>query len=95
MITITYRLGSAAPLVLAPEQPDGTLPALADLGMELRIHASGQCIALPGAPMSEGYAFDLSALDLPRGLYVTAIWLTDPTGPSHAGDIFLLIEGGC
>ncbi len=39
MTTITYRLGTVGRLVFAPEQPDGSLPDLTDLRLELRVAA--------------------------------------------------------
>lgn len=39
MTTITYRLGTVGQRVFAPEQPDGTLPPLDGLRMEVRVAA--------------------------------------------------------
>lgn len=95
MTTIPYRLGTVGQLVFAPKQPDGTLPDLTDLRMELRVAAQGQCIVLHGTRVAEGFEVDLSELVLTPRLYPASIYFIGPDGPEHSADIFLNIERGC
>lgn len=95
MTTITYRLGTVGRLVFAPEQPDGTLPDLTDLRMELRVAAQGQCIVLQGVQVAGGFEVDLAELDLPPRLYPASVYYIDQSGAQPPGTVYLNIEGGC
>lgn len=95
MTTITYRLGTDGRLVFAPEQPDGTLPDLTDLRMELRVAAQGRCIVLHGAQVAEGFEVDLAELDLPQRLYPASVYYIDQRGAQPPGAVYINIEGGC
>ena len=95
MTEITYVLGAVGQLVFAPKQPDGTMPDLTDLRMELRITAQGQCIVLHGTPVPEGFEVDLSELTLTPRQYPGRLYFIGPSGPGEPDHLFLNIEGGC
>lgn len=100
MTTITWRAGSADPLVFQPLQPDGTPAPLDGLAMQLRVQAGAQCIPLDGVPTGTGdqAGFDVSLMpliDLPPRLYVASEYYDAGNGWRWVADHNLLIEGGC
>lgn len=96
MASLTYRLGTAGHLVIAPEQIDGTKPDTTDMRMELRIPVGRQCLVVRAVDAPEGYEIDLSQLDLAPGIYPdAAIYFIVGQENFHAGSLHLQIEGGC
>lgn len=96
MASIPYRLGTAASLVIAPEQPDGTKPETSDMRMELRVPFKGQCLVLHAEAAPEGFEIDLSQLTLSPGIYPdAAIHFLLGQEDFYFGKLHLNIEGGC
>ncbi|GLK63359.1 hypothetical protein [Paracoccus kondratievae] len=95
MSTITYRLGSSDHLGVRPLQPDGTVPDLTGVSIQLRIDNGGVCIPLDGAADGDALFIDLAGLDMPPRVYRAAIWFDWGDGWDHGGDLLLNVEGGC
>lgn len=95
MTTITLRLGGSEPLVLQPEQEDGTMPDLNGSTMQLRIGAGDACLTIPSTITPDGYEVDLNGLDLPPKLHNASIWIDWGRGWRWQGDMFLNVTEGC
>lgn len=95
MTTITHRIGGSEPIVLQPEQEDGTMPDLTGSAMELRIGTGDACLKIPGTITADGYEVDLNGLDLAPRLHTASIWTDWGNGWRHQGDVFLNVTGGC
>lgn len=102
MATITWRRGSPDPLILQPTQPDGVPIPIEGLTAQLRVRAGGTCIILDGVPQitgrskDDGFAVDLSLLDLPPRAYVASIYYgVSGAAPVWSEDRVLHIMGGC
>ena len=100
MTTITWRRGSADPLVFQPVQTDGTPAPLDGLAMQLRVQAGSACIPLDGVATGEGAdaGFEvslMSLIDLPPRVYRASEYYDAGNGWRWVADHVLNIEGGC
>ena len=100
MSTITWRRGSADPLVFQPVQADGTPAPLDGLAMQLRVQAGSVCIPLDGVATGAGAdaGFEVSLMpliDLPPRVYRASEYYDAGNGWRWVADHALNIEGGC
>lgn len=102
MSTITWRRGSADPLVFQPVQADGTPAPLDGLAMQLRVQAGALCVVLDGVltqtgdPAQDGFDVALGPLaSLPARVYVASEYYDAGNGWRWIADHTLHITGGC
>lgn len=96
MMTIPYRRGSAAPLVIVLSGPDGEEVDITGLELQLRFAGSEACVSLDGVPEDGSYVFDLAAAGLePRSWRASIYYRAAPEGWSYGGEFELKVEGGC
>lgn len=102
MRTITWRRGSADPLVFQPVQADGTPAPLDGLAMQLRVQAGALCVVLDGVltqtgdPTQDGFDVSLMPLiDLPARVYRASEYYDAGNGWRWVADHTLHIAGGC
>lgn len=97
MTTFSFKPGASQPLVIQPEQDDGTIADLTGSAMQLRVFNGSTCVTLTGVLVVEDDLFEvnLNSLTLPPRLYPASIYIDWGDGWIKEGEINLLIEGGC